>query len=188
MLTVAFISHSAASELKQEQFQAVVANLHLGEDGYSFKVYTGAEFQSQMQEDISSTEQSSGESASCQQLQGLVSEFTAGTSPFNVPDLTVTWDSFLMLTDNEEHAGSIVEPWLKCFFREDATKIYAQSENGVSLSIWESYYSTGHDLRAAVYKNVVMINNYRIDDDTRAQWQTYATTTFKSAVDQAIKS
>ena len=182
VLVVVFVTHSMASGLNQDQFQAVVDSLRQEEEGY---IYTGAELQSKLQQgDVS------GESDSCQQQRQTVdSQIRAVTAPIDIPDLTFMHDTLMMLVDNEKHAMSVAEFYLKCVvLLDDVTKIFSQSQDGVSLSVWQSPDLAGHELRVAMYKNVLLFNNYRIEGDTRGDWQTYATTTFKSAVDQAMKS
>ena len=98
-------------------------------------------------------------------------------------------DNLIFILGNNKDALSSSESIVICLETSDTapTKVASQKVNNVSLTIWNNPPWGEQEVRTAVYKNVVWIADVS-DEDTRGEWQTYATTTFKSAVDQAIKS
>jgi len=172
-VVVALVIHSASSILRFDQLPTFV-NILNAED---------ADIESP--EDLGVDEWDMSDMPSgCQGVYQARNKIL-GEAEFDIPNVNFEDDSTVLLLTDHKTALSISDSLVQCQ-DDDVVKGFSQTTGGVSLSTW---IVTGEEeeVRVAVYKNVVLFTYYDDDISTRGQWQSYMTTTFKSAVDKAIK-
>jgi len=173
IVVVALVIHSASSLLHFSQLQTL-ADILDAEGVY-------IESAEDLLDEMDPSDMPSG----CQSFYQARNEIM-GYMEFDIPNVNFEDDSMVFIVNNHKTALSFGDSLVQCWARGEATKVTSQTVSNVSFSIWRVADEDG-EVRIAAYKNVVLLTG---DDgtDTRAEWQSYMTSTFKSAVDQAIKS
>jgi len=180
VLVVVFMTRPASSILRYDQLQALADNLH-GED-----IEVSEQAAQEYFGDFSGDDETDG---SCGQLfaEGVLE----GGALFDLPYSSGPENEvgvFIFASPKDAIAAMDVIP--KCAFGDqidDVIKLNQGTTSHVSMSLWQVAYDSNQGFPMAVYANVLWFSdaNRSVAWD---EWQTYATTTFKSAVDQAIKS
>ena len=173
-LVIILVVHSSASVLRYDQLQTLVNYLGGGDD-MVWNAEDLQDYQSQFE--------------SCPGLEGRSQEIIGITGKFDGSNRQYMDDVTAVVFDTHNNAVSLMDPFIACISRgDDGVKVVSQNVSDVSISIWSTTYEDSDEVRVAVYKNVGLYLFTDPSVSTREEWQTYMTTTFKSAVDQAIKS
>ena len=173
-LLIILVVHSSASVLRYDQLQTLVSYLGGGDD---------------MVEDAEDLQDFQSEFEGCPGLAGRSQEIIGMTRMFDGSNREYVDDATAVVFDTHNNAVSLMDPFIACMSQgDDALKVVSRDVSDVSMSIWSTTYEENDEVRVAIYKNVGLFLFTDPSVSTREEWQTYMTTTFKSAVDQAIKS
>ena len=176
VVVVVLVIHSTSSILRYDQLPTFVDILNAE--------HVELESPGDMVDEMDLSDMPSS-SSSCYDLYQARNKILGGAE-FDIPNVDFEDDSVVLILTNHKTALSFSDSMMKCISNNGATKVSSQTTNGVSLSVWTMSYGDD-EARVAVYKNVILFTG-DYDSYTRAEWKSYMTSTFKSAVDRAIKS
>ena len=173
VLVIVFTTGSS-SMLQASQLQTLAANL----GGEEVRMMSGEKIQQEYYDT---------DNDSCTALFG--NQGPQGGVWFDLPNSSGDWSNVeVYVFENRQRAVSAMDQFEGCVFGDDdIVRLNTQEVSSVSMSLWQNPNSLNESYPMAVYANVLWFS----DANTSVawdEWQTYATTTFKSAVNQAIKS